>query len=100
MTIHDRHTIKLIEDGYYYDKTGYFTDPDNKVVDLPLILNSSPSYINERDSFGMLVIGRDYASQVFYYIDFFCKMVTPMYSVASVNEEGYGYQTAVLLEKR
>jgi SAM-dependent methyltransferase len=100
LTIHDRHTIKLIQDGYYYDKTGYFTDPDNKEVYLPSILNSSPSYINARDTFGMLVIGRDYASQVFYDIDFFRKMVTPMYSVVSVNEEAYGYQTAVLLEKR
>jgi SAM-dependent methyltransferase len=100
LTIHDRHTIKLIEDGYYYDKTGYFTDPDRKEVYLPSVLNASPSYIKERDTFGVLVIGRDNASNVFYDIDFFRKMVTPMYSVVSVNEEAYGHQTAVLLERR
>ena len=48
----------------------------------------------------MLVIGRDYRSQVFYDIDYFCKVVNPMYTILSVTEEAYGHQTAVLLKKK
>ena len=100
ITIHDRHTIKLLEDGYFYDKTGYFTDKDNKEVELTKKLTSNSIYKKEKDNFGMLVIGRDYRSQVFYDIDYFCKIVNPMYNILSVTEEAYGHQTAVLLEKK
>ena len=100
VTIHDRHTIKLLDEGYYYDRSGYFTDKDNKEVPLTRKLNSDPVYQREKDTFGMLVIGRDYDSQVFYDIDYFRKVVSPMYAIVSVTEEAYGHQTAVLLEKR
>jgi hypothetical protein len=64
------------------------------------MLNSNPTYQKDKDSFGMLVIGRDYNSQVFYDIDYFRKVATScMYEVLSVTEEAYGYLTAVLLKK-
>src|SRR5664279_1262514 len=43
-TIHDRHTIKLLDEGYYYDKSGYFTDKNNKEVTLTDQLNSDSVY--------------------------------------------------------
>jgi SAM-dependent methyltransferase len=100
ITIHDRHTIKLLDDGYFYDKTGYFTDKNNKEVQLTTILNSDPTYNREKNNFGMLVIGRDHASQVFYDIDYFRKMASSMYDVISITEEAYGHQTAVMLRKK
>ena len=100
VTIHDRHSIKLLDEGYYYDPSGYFTDKNNKEVELTTKLNSDSVYIREKDNFGMLVIGRDYDSQVFYDIDYFRKVVSPMFAIVSVTEEAYGHQTAVLLEKR
>lgn len=100
ITIHDRHTIKLLNDGYYYDRTGYFTDKNNIETDLTGILNSDPTYQKEKDAFGMLVVGRDSRSQVFYDIDYFRKVVGAMYDIASITEEAYGHQTAVLLKKK
>ncbi|MDB5561380.1 MAG: Methyltransferase type 11 [Hyphomicrobiales bacterium] len=99
VTIHDRHTIKMLDDGYFYDKTGYFTDKNNKEVHLTTTLNSDATYRSEKDTFGMLVIGRDYGSQVFYDVEYFRKMVVPMYEILSITEEAYGYQTAILLKK-
>lgn len=101
VTIHDRHTIKLLDNGYFYDKTGYFTDRDNKEVELTTRLNYNSTYRSVKDTFGMLVIGRDYQSQVFYDIEYFRKVVEScMYEILSVAEEAYGYQTAVLLKSR
>jgi SAM-dependent methyltransferase len=100
LTIHDKHTIKLLEEGYFYDKTGYFADKNDKEVELTQKLTSNPIYEREKDNFGMLVIGRDYNSQVFYDIDYFCNIVKPMYNVLSVTEGAYGHQTAVLVEKK
>lgn len=100
VTIHDRHTIDLLTAGYHYDLTGYFTDPDDVETRLTNLLVADPTYQAEKDTFGMLVIGRDYASQVFYDIDYFCKTVSGVFDVISVTEEAYGHQTAVLLEKR
>lgn len=99
ITIHDRHTIALLDAGYFYDKTGYFTK--NKEVELTTKLNSNQTYQKEKREFGMLVIGRDYSSQVFYDIDYFRKVAAAcMYDVLSVTEEAYGHQTGVLLKKR
>ena len=100
VTIHDRHTIKLLDEGYHYDKAGYFTDKDLVETELTTKLNSNPTYIKERDNFGMLVIGRDYASQVFYDVEYFSKAVAGIFDLISVTEEAYGHQTAVLVEKR
>lgn len=99
ITIHDRRTIKLLDEGYFNDKTGYFTDKNNKEVELTTKLNSNAIYNKEKDNFGMLVIGRDTRSQVFYDIDYFCKVVDSMYKVLSITEEAYGHQTGVLLKK-
>ncbi|WP_457187337.1 class I SAM-dependent methyltransferase [Nocardioides sp. P5_E3] len=100
LTIHDRHTIELLDAGYYFDPTGYFTEPDRKEEYLTRTFNAAPAYQAHRDDFGMFVVGRDYTSQVFYDIDYFKKMVTGVYEVRSVNHEAYGHQTAVLLARR
>jgi SAM-dependent methyltransferase len=100
ITIHDRHTIALLDAGLFYDKTGYFTNKENKEVELTTKLNSNPTYQKEKENFGMLVIGRDSISQVFYDIDYFRKVAAScMYDILSVTEEAYGHQTGVLLTK-
>jgi SAM-dependent methyltransferase len=101
ITIHDRNTIKLLDKGYFYDATGYFTDKNSKEVELTTKVNSNSTYNRVKDTFGMLVIGRDYMSQVFYDVNYFRKMGTScMYDILSVTEEAYGHQTAVLLKKK
>ncbi len=101
LTIHDRSTITMLNNGYYYDRTGYFTERDRKETELTSRLNSDPTYIGEKDDFGMLVIGRDYRSQVFYDIEYFRKMVSAcLYDVVSVTEGAYGHQTGVVLKRQ
>ncbi len=100
ITIHDRHTIKLLKEGYHYDKTGYFTSKDSVEVSLTAQLSSDPIYRNNEATFGMLAIGRDFLSQVFYDIDYFRKVAGSMFDVLSVTEEAYGHQTAVLLGQK
>ena len=100
VTLHDRHTIEVLDAGYYYDPSGYFTDKDRKESELTDKLNSDPTYIAERDRFGMLVIGQYGESQVWYDIDYFCKYAAGFFGVVSVTNEAYGHQTAVLLEKQ
>jgi len=100
MTIHDRHTIKLLDEGYYYDKTGYFTDKDKKETDLTGRLNADAAYNATKDTFGMLVVGRDFRAQVFYDMGYLRRVAAScMYDILSVNEEAYGHQTGVLLKK-
>lgn len=91
----------MLNNGYYYDRTGYFTEKDRKETELTSRLNSDPTYIGEKDDFGMLVIGRDYRSQVFYDIEYFRKMVSAcLYDVVSVTEGAYGHQTGVVLKRQ
>jgi SAM-dependent methyltransferase len=100
VTIHDRHTIKMLDDGYFYDKTGYFTDKNKKETDLTSRLNSNPVYNGAKDTFGMFVMGRDFRAQVFYDMTYFREVAANCkYDILSVTEEAYGHQTAVLLKK-
>jgi ubiquinone/menaquinone biosynthesis C-methylase UbiE len=84
VTIHDQHTVQLLE-------TTRKDHPFSAVV------RSFDLYQQHKHDFQMLVLGRDTVSQVFYDIDYFCQMVKPMYNVLSINQEAYGYQTALLL---
>jgi ubiquinone/menaquinone biosynthesis C-methylase UbiE len=90
LTIHDNHTLDLFEGAR---------------ADTPLaarLRNSVAYQTAKRDRFGMLVINRSrqWYLQVFYDIDYFCRLLQPMYRVLSVTPEAYGYQTAVIVERR
>lgn len=86
LTIHDEHTMSLLEtvhkDEWFYK-----------------YLSSNDYYRGNHKSAGMLVIGRSTDSQVFYTLTYFLKYLKDIYTVVSVNEEAYGYQTALLLKK-
>jgi hypothetical protein len=54
-----------------------------------------------RDTLGMLVIGRDTSSQVFYDDEYLSKILNSLaFRVLSVTQEAYGYQTAFLVERQ
>lgn len=86
LTIHDEHTMSLLEtihtNEWFYS-----------------YLNNNEFYKKYHESAGMLVIGRSTDSQVFYNLAYFVKYLKDIYTVISVNEESYGYQTALLLGK-
>jgi ubiquinone/menaquinone biosynthesis C-methylase UbiE len=86
LTIHDEHTISLLETVY---SNFWFSD----------YLNSIDFYKQNRDTAGIMVIGRSTDSQVFYDRSYCLKYLKNIYSVVSINEEAYGYQTAILLRK-
>lgn len=100
ITIHDRHTIDLVNAGYHYDPTGYFANKDRIETELRNAVNSNPVYQKQKNDFGMLVIDRNSNLNVFYNVEFFKKMVENcLYKIVSITEEAYSYQTAVLLKK-
>jgi ubiquinone/menaquinone biosynthesis C-methylase UbiE len=88
ITIHDNHTMKLIDSG---TRDTFF---------LTQKLKNSALYQQNKDNLTMLTIGRDPNSLVFYDRDFFCQKMSVMYDVLSVTEEAYSYQTAVLAKPR
>jgi len=88
LTIHDKHSIKLLNEHNSWK--------DSKLTKR---INSDILFNENKDKFSVFVNGRGVDSQVFYDLDYFCELVKSIFKVASVHEEAYGYQTAVLLEK-
>jgi ubiquinone/menaquinone biosynthesis C-methylase UbiE len=87
LTIHDRHTIELL-DGEFGNSW------------LAKTMKTYELYNQAKDSLGMLVIGRQIDSQVFYDLEYFSKMLNSMmFNVLSIAEEAYGLQTAVLVKR-
>lgn len=88
LTIHDDHTMKLLDGPL---KDNWFAK-NMKEHDI---------YNNSKSILGMLVIGRGIKSQIFYNIDYFCKMLKLLLlNVLSVTQEAYGKQTAILVERQ
>jgi SAM-dependent methyltransferase len=88
LTIHDRHTMELLEGAY-------------KRTPLAKRMSSHNESSASRETFGMLVIGRGPGSQVFYDDEYLSKTLNSLaFRVLSVTQEAYGYQTAFLVERR
>jgi SAM-dependent methyltransferase len=85
VTIHDEHTIALIESG----QAGYLN-----------FLRNSRVYQESKGAFDMFTVGRDDKSQVFYEQANFRRIAANTFNVLSFTPEAYFYQTAVLLERR
>jgi ubiquinone/menaquinone biosynthesis C-methylase UbiE len=89
LTIHDGHTLDLLAGQH---------------ADTPLArqLRASGVYRPGDKDFNMLVVNRrgQWSLQTFYDLDYFCSLVKPMYRVLSCVPEAYGYQTAVIVERR
>jgi len=87
LTLHDEHTIELLE-----------TDPICSRHWLADQLRSNPHYQQNKNGFGMLVIGRDVMCQVFYRREYFTRMCAPSFEVAGVHPAAHAYQTAWVLK--
>lgn len=84
LTIHDNHTIRVLEEGKY---------------DLGKTLACRKDLYAD-GNFAMFTIGRFARSQVFYDTDYLAQRLSPFFDVLSVTPEAYGFQTAVLLQRK
>ena len=89
VTLHDENTIELLETHPVYSQH-WLGDQ----------LRACDDYQRMKNRFGMIVIGRDVMSQVFYHRDYFTRMLEPSFRVLAVHPEAHGYQTAYVLEVR
>jgi SAM-dependent methyltransferase len=89
ITIHDEHTIELLRTP----------DRENRVAFAKMLFNNQ-DFLKYKDSnWGMFTIGRSVSSQVFYNLEYLCRILQPFYKILSITKEAYGYQTGLLLEK-
>lgn len=88
VTIHDSNTVRL------FDADRYPTSP------LARRMRTQEVYQRAKAAPGMVSIGRDNLSQVFYGTEFFARMAGSMFEVLSVVPEAYFYQTAFLLRRK
>jgi SAM-dependent methyltransferase len=89
VTIHDRHTIDILKRVDWHWLAGY--------------VRTAPGYAAaSQTDFGMLTLeGPDWSRVfVFYDADYLCRRLAPFFRILSVTPEAYGYQTALLLERR
>ena len=89
ITIHDRHSIELLNRIPIWKKSWVTKS-----------VNENTLYQKYKDEFGVFTIFRGPESQVFYDIDYFCNSIRNIFEVISITPEAYGYQTGVLLKKK
>jgi ubiquinone/menaquinone biosynthesis C-methylase UbiE len=87
LTIHDETTVELFESKHR----------DHWLAEA---MRSNPTFSKNKDHFKKIVIGRGAASQVFYHSEYFKFIVPPCLLWDSITPEAYGYQSAVVLQKR
>jgi ubiquinone/menaquinone biosynthesis C-methylase UbiE len=85
LTIHDEHTMALLDTEY---EDSWFNS----------FLNGFEFYRNAK-LWACWSLGETPIRRYFYDREYFLKYVSRIYSVVSVNESAYGYQTAVLAKK-
>jgi SAM-dependent methyltransferase len=89
VTIHDKHTIEILRRESWHGLAGY--------------LRSLPDWdqVSQANFNVLTVAGNDWARRfTFHDVDFLCEQLKPFYRTLSVTPEAYGYQTALLLERR
>lgn len=86
-TIHDKHTLELLAGSYGDEPLARRLREDKEASEW------------SRSDFAKFTIGRALDSQVFYDVEHLCKSLEPFYSKLSVEEEAYGKQTAVMLQR-
>jgi ubiquinone/menaquinone biosynthesis C-methylase UbiE len=84
ITIHDNNTIRMLEGSERNLAKTLYSRPD----------------LFENDDYSMFTIGRFMRSQVFYDTDSLSKMLQHSFDTVSVTNCAYGFQTAMLLQKR
>jgi SAM-dependent methyltransferase len=87
LTIHDNTTVSMLRNELREQREG-------------VQFNSSANFANySGQDFACFTLGRSDESQVFYDLDYFRAIVSPLYAVLAVEAKAYGHQTAVLLQK-
>lgn len=89
VTLHDESTLAMLAPGGVFE-THWLGDQ----------VRTSPAYQACGGEFGMLVIGRDSASQVFYHSTFFRHLASSTFDVLACHPGVHGYQTAYVLKPR
>jgi ubiquinone/menaquinone biosynthesis C-methylase UbiE len=84
ITIHDNHTIRMLDGGTRNLSRTLYSRKD----------------LFENDDYSMFTIGRFMRSQVFYDKDSLIRTLEPFFDTVSVTNCAYGFQTAMLLQKR
>lgn len=89
ITIHDRHTVDLLEGKAERKESWYLK-----------VRPTHPEYEKFiRSDFGMFTLWRSVHSQVYYDVNFLCRGLEPFFRTIIVKKEAYGHQTGVLLER-
>jgi SAM-dependent methyltransferase len=102
-SINDRHAINIFEgkgkpDSYprYYERAGGKEEWDRFVTDY----SQAPGYRRLRDGDAyMVTMGRSIHAHVMWDTEVLCRRLDYGYRCCSITPEGYGHQTAVLLER-
>jgi len=87
LTIHDNTSVSML-------KGELRTQP------MGLLYNGSPEFVDyTAQDFACFTLGRSDESQVFYDLNYFRAIASPLYTILAIEEKAYGHQTAILLEK-
>ena len=89
ITIQDKNSMHLLRTSKYY-----------KEIWLKHYIEENPLFIEAGQEFLKIVGLRGTRSQVFYDIDYFCKLVKNIFDVVSINNAAYGFQTGILLKRK
>jgi SAM-dependent methyltransferase len=87
LTVHDNTSVSMLK---------------NELREHPLgvTYTSSADFMDySGQDFACFTLGRSDDSQVFYDLDYFRSLASPLYTVQAVEERAYGHQTAILLQK-
>jgi len=88
-TIHDRNTIKKMETTTAPNWRAFSKD-----------LEGFPVFQTNKHDFGMIAIGRDDWSQIFYDMEYLKKSLENIFEIIAVREGAFGLQTAVLVRRK
>ncbi|HMS65473.1 MAG TPA: class I SAM-dependent methyltransferase [Ignavibacteria bacterium] len=86
ITIHDNHTLEIFE--------------KNKKIALSEYFHNHDLFDEAKKDFDFFVFNRAKSPQVFFDLEYFKKLIDPMFEILSVNYESYGYQTGILLKRK
>jgi SAM-dependent methyltransferase len=88
ITIHDERTIEILEQPRFHE--------------VPWLKRiwSAPVFQENKDDFGMMAIGRDDRSFVYYRRDFFSRKVSRIFDILAIEPEAFNLQTAFLLRRK
>jgi len=89
VTIHDNNTIDIVINKRAQDPA---------LAQYEFSQEAAESLTKPR--FAMFTMDRSKGPHVFYDIDYLCETVKPFYRIVSITKEAYGYQTALLMQKR